>query len=73
MSFTSETRIRLVGANESSSRALRNNNIGGWLVERFWLVKGTRGEGYFVEISSHITEAAAEKAKIKLDKKISKG
>lgn len=73
MSFTAETRIRLVNSTETTARALRNLNIGAWVLERRWLVKGSCGEGFFVEISSHISQAAAEKAKAKLDKKIAKG
>lgn len=73
MSFTAETRVRLVDSNETAARALRNLNIGAWILERRWLVKGSYGEGFFVEISSHISQDVAEKAKARLDKKIAKG
>lgn len=66
------TRIRLLSESEIRAHALRNNNLGSIVVERYHALKGTSG-GFYIIVSSHSKMSEAEKAKAKLDKKIAKG
>lgn len=71
MPYSNETRVRCATDEEAISRTRRSGSCGNWLVERFWVLTGSKNNsGYFNLISSHLSEEAALRAQKRLDKKI---
>lgn len=69
MAWTTEIRVRVATDQEARSRTLRSGSTGQWLVERKWR---RFGDGQWEVISAHLDQATAEKALMKLARKIAK-
>ncbi len=73
--LTNITRVVEADQEAAAGRAYRSNNLGMFLVERWQIATWAKGDvtkGQWNLISSHVSMEEAQKAKAKLDKKLSR-